>query len=56
MALVKDNFLILGLSKGSIIFVKVDELDVIFARFSVHRQKIEHIAEMGDHRGIASIC
>ena len=36
-----DQFLVYGLSKGSVIFVKVNDLDHIFARFSIHREAIE---------------
>lgn len=32
-----DKFLVIGLSKGTVIFVKVNNLDHIFARFSIHR-------------------
>jgi len=31
-----DKFLVVGLSKGMIIFVRVDNLDHIYARFSIH--------------------
>ena len=36
-----DQFLVIGLSKGSIIFVKVNNLDQIYARFSIHREKVK---------------
>jgi WD40 repeat protein len=32
-----DRFLALGLSKGSVIFLQVDQIDFIYARFSFHR-------------------
>ena len=32
-----DRFLALGLSKGSVIFLEVDKIDYIYARFSFHR-------------------
>lgn len=35
-----DTFLIIGLSKGTIVFVKLDNLLNIYARFSIHRQAI----------------
>ena len=35
-----DNFLIMGLSKGSVIFVKVRDIENIYARISVHRQEV----------------
>ena len=31
-----DRFLVIGLSKGMIVFVRVDDLDHIYARFSIH--------------------
>ena len=38
-----ETMLVMGLSKGSVIFVKLDQIELIYARFSVHKQKIEHI-------------
>ena len=35
-----DIFLVMGLSKGTIISVWVDHLQHIYARFSLHRQKV----------------
>ena len=35
-----ENFLLMGLSKGSVIFVKVHKIELIYARFSVHKQGI----------------
>lgn len=37
---IHDSFLALGLNKGSVIFVNVNELNTITARFSLHRQAI----------------
>lgn len=51
-----DDYLIMGLSKGTIIFVKVDDLENIFARFSVHHQQVDHIYEMRSQQKILSIC
>ena len=41
-----ERFLVLGLSKGSVIFVQVDSLEKIYARFNVHKQQIDHIHEL----------
>ena len=32
-----DHFLVMGLGKGAIVFVRVDRLDRIYARFSLHK-------------------
>lgn len=36
-----DQFLVIGLSKGTILFVKVNNMDHIYARFSIHRQAVK---------------
>lgn len=41
-----DQFLVIGLSKGTVIFVKVNNLSHIYARFSIHREAITYIAEI----------
>ena len=41
-----DFYLCLGMSKGTIIFVRVDNLEYIYSRFSIHRQGIEHVTEI----------
>lgn len=41
-----EKFLVAGLSKGSVIFVKVTKIEHIYARFSVHKQQIDHIHEL----------
>jgi len=33
-----DRFLVMGLSKGSVIFVRVKQIEHIYARFNVHKQ------------------
>jgi hypothetical protein len=38
-----DNFLVVGLETGTIIFVNVRHLEYIYARFSVHRQNVVQI-------------
>lgn len=43
---VLDQFLVIGLSKGTVIFVKVNNLSHIYARFSIHREAVTHIAEI----------
>ena len=40
---VHDSYLIFGMSKGTVIFVKVDKLDQVYSRFSIHRQAITQI-------------
>ena len=51
-----DTFLVVGLSKGTIIFVRVNNLDHIYARFSVHRQAISQIHEVKEQKIFLSIC
>jgi hypothetical protein len=51
-----DTFLVIGLNKGTIIFVKVDNLEAIYARFSIHRQAICHIHELKEAKVFISIC
>ncbi|CDW78455.1 wd repeat-containing protein 87 [Stylonychia lemnae] len=41
-----DKFLVFGLSKGTIVFISVDNLELIHARFSIHRQAVEQIYEI----------
>ena len=51
-----ENFLAMGLSKGSVIFVHVKKIDYIYARFSVHKQQIDHIYEMKKEKAIVTMC
>ena len=51
-----ENFLLMGLSKGSVIFVKVQQLSLIYARFSVHKQGILHVHEMKKEKAIITMC
>ena len=46
----------MGLSKGSVIFVKVQHLSLIYARFSVHKQGIQHVHEMKKEKAIITMC
>jgi hypothetical protein len=32
-----DRYLVLGLSKGAVAFLQVDDLELIYARLSLHR-------------------
>ncbi len=41
-----DFYLCLGMSKGTIVFVRVDNLEYIYSRFAIHRQGIEHLTEI----------
>ena len=51
-----DRFLVLGLSKGTVIFLAVDQIDTIYARFFFHRQAITSIVEIPEHQKFVSIC
>jgi len=53
----KQKYLVLGLSKGSIIFVNIDldpedtakrdlSLEKVYSRFSIHRQAVNYIQEI----------
>lgn len=63
----KQKYLILGLSKGTIVFVNVaidpDEVKVrdqslekVYSRFSVHRQAVKLIQEVPKSQKLISIC
>ena len=51
-----EKFLVMGLSKGSVIFVRVDHIELIYARFSIHKQQIEHIHELKRQKCIMTLC
>ena len=51
-----DKYLILGLSKGTVVFVHVESLEQIYARFSVHRQGIDHLWEIKQSKCLVSMC
>jgi hypothetical protein len=51
-----DQFLVIGLSKGTVIFVKVNNLSHIYARFSIHREAICQVNEVRDQGIFLSIC
>lgn len=51
-----DRYLVLGLSKGSVVFVPVDDIENIYARFFFHRAAIKHIVEMPKHNKFVTIC
>lgn len=53
---IHDSYIVFGMSKGSVIFVKVDKLEQVYARFSIHRQAITHIEEVYEHNKFVSIC
>ena len=46
----------MGLSKGSVIFVRVNHIEHIYARFSVHKQQIDHILEFKKEKCILTLC
>ena len=51
-----DTFLVVGLSKGTVLFVRVNNLDHIYARFSIHRQAVTQIHEVKERKIFLSIC
>ena len=46
----------MGMNKGMVIFIRVDNLDYVYSRFSIHRQAITHIHELREQRKFISIC
>ena len=51
----QDNFIILGLSQGGIIFLSVENPDKIYTRVSVHRDAVCQICEIKKNRSFVSI-
>lgn len=51
-----DNFLIFGLTKGHVIFVRMDMPDYIYARFAIHRQPVTQMTQIRRQQLIISIC
>jgi len=51
-----DRFLVFGLSKGTVIFISLENLEQIFSRFSIHRQSVEQIYEMKQSKNMISVC
>jgi len=51
-----DDFLVAGLETGTIIFIKMSNLEQIYARFSVHRHAIAHIAELKSQNLMLTFC
>ena len=51
-----DKFLVIGLSKGMIVFVRVDNLDHIYARFSIHQSAVLQVHELPECKTFLSIC
>lgn len=52
----KHRFIVLGLSKGTVIFLPIDQIDLIYARFSFHRQAVTHLHEIHGANKFISIC
>lgn len=51
------RFLLLGLDRGSVIFLEIDKLNRIYARFSVHQDPVLHLCEVQGEGGVfVSIC
>jgi hypothetical protein len=38
--------MVLGMSKGTVIFLPVDEINKVYTRVSVHRQAIDNVLEI----------
>ena len=51
-----EYFIAMGLSKGSVVFVHMHKLGEIYARFSVHKQQIEHIQELKQQKCMLTVC
>jgi WD40 repeat protein len=50
------RFVVMGLAKGTVIFLPIDQIDLIYARFSFHRQPITTIHQIHGTRNFLSIC
>lgn len=53
---VLDRFLVLGLSKGAVVFLSVKELERIYARFFFHRSAIVKVVELPKRQKFITIC
>eukprot|EP00347_Sterkiella_histriomuscorum_P010595 403375671 len=51
-----DKYLVFGLSKGTVVFISVDNLELIYSRFSIHRQAIEQIYEIKQYHKMVTLC
>ena len=51
-----DRFLVLGLSKGTVVFVDANSLENIYGRFSLHRHAIECVKEIPRKSLMVSLC
>jgi hypothetical protein len=51
-----DNFLAIGLTKGHIIFVRLDMSSYIYARFAIHRQSVIHLEQIRSQKVFLSMC
>ena len=51
-----DRVLVLGLSKGVVLFIAVDKIDQIYSRFFFHKQAIIHLKELPKRKKFISIC
>jgi WD40 repeat protein len=45
----EETFLVLGMNKGMVLFVKMNNLDHIYTRVSIHRQCVTNIVENREH-------
>lgn len=51
-----DRYLVLGLSKGAVVFLSVNQLDKIYARFFFHRSAIVKVVEIPQREKFITIC
>ena len=51
-----DKFLVCGYSKGSIIFVKIQDMERIYTRFSIHREAVIMVKELHEAGHFVSMC
>ena len=52
----KKEFLVLGLSKGTILIFHVAQLNQLYCRFTVHREAVEVIKYLPNTKAFVSIC
>lgn len=51
-----ENFMMLGFNKGTFVFVNLDNLEEMYARFSIHRQAITKFQQLNSRGIFVSIC
>ena len=51
-----DRHLVLGLSTGAVVFLQVDDLELLYARFSFHRYAVTNVMEIHSTGKFVCIC